>query len=256
MDGVSGQFTRSCSPPKRVFGIKNSVSSLPIYPMSDQSSTITDGKSVTLQNSISDGNIAEISESDLMSGSESQFPRDLNDLELFSNLRLSHHRSEATRDSTISGASNDEVFSNSPISRRVSCPVKVSLPRSISNDSLDKAYESSIIVDDNLSLTYSAKSGDDSELAGSSYKNGKRLDVPSHLTGSMSSLLSVSIIAHYPHAHTHAHTHSRTHTCTHVNTHAKPHTPTYSHSRQTQDSYTINLYSINTITFGVTSTLL
>jgi len=193
MDGVSGQFTRSCSPPKRVFGIKNSVSSLPIYPMSDQSSTITDGKSVTLQNSISDGNIAEISESDLMSGSES---RDLNELDLFSNLHFSHHRSEATRDSTISGASNDEVFSNSPISvsRRVSCPVKVSLPRSISNDSLDKAYESSIIVDDNLSLTYSAKSGDDSELAGSSYKNGKRLDVPSHLTGSMSSLLSVSTL--------------------------------------------------------------
>ena len=235
MDGVSEQFTRSCSPPKRVFGIKNSVSSLPIYPMNDPTSTVTDGKGGTFPNSISEGNIAE---SDHLTGSEPQYPRDAFDLDIFNHLQLSKHRSEATRDSTISGASYDEVFSNSPISRRISCPVKVTLPRSLSNDSLDKAYESSIIVDDNLSLTYSAKSGDDSELAGSSYKNGKRLDVPSNLTGSVSSLLSVSVHAHMRtlvHAHPYTHMHARTRTHTMCLLHMYTRTLTHKHTHKCDD---------------------
>ena len=171
--------------------MKNSVSSLPIYPMTDhQQLEDADGKLSGFPSSISDGNIVELSitePSDHNLLTDSTCNRETIDL-----FNLTHFMKprEATRDSTISGASLDEVFSNSPISRRVSCPVKVSMQRSISNDSLDKAYESSVIVDDDLS--FSARSNDDSELASSSYRNSKRLEVP-RLGGSMSSLLSVSL---------------------------------------------------------------
>ena len=99
-----------------------------------------------------------------------------------------------------------------------------------------------------------AKSGDDSELASSNYKNGKRLDVPGHLSGSVSSLLSVSMCVcnrrmytthtqsthtHGTHTHTvHTHTHG-THTHT-VHTHTRyTHTHTrYTHTRYTHTRYT------------------
>lgn len=153
-----------------------------------------DGKMGAFPNSMSDGNIVELSitePSDHNLLAETKCNRETIDL-----FTLPHFikPQEATRDSTISGASLDEVFSNSPISRRISCPVKVSIPRSISNDSLDKAYESSVIVDDDLS--FSARSNDDSELTSSNYRNSKRLEVP-HPLGSVSSLLSVSVMWQY-----------------------------------------------------------
>lgn len=153
-------------------------------------------------NSISDSNIVELSIADPSDHSfsvthhsltdhsltDSKCNRETIDLFNLSNWIKPH---EGTRDSTISGASLDEVFSNSPIARRTSCPVKVTMQRSLSNDSLEKAYESSLVVDDDMS--FSARSNDDSELASSSYRNSKRLDVP-RFGGSTSSILSVSVV--------------------------------------------------------------
>ena len=146
---------------------------------------------ITFPNSMSDGNIVELSITEPSNHNlltDAKYNRETIDL-----FNLAHFIKprEATRDSTISGASLDDVFSNSPISRRVSCPVKVSMQRSVSNDSLDKAYESSVIIDDDVS--FSARSNDDSELASSGYRNSKRLEVPRLGGGSMSSLLSVSV---------------------------------------------------------------
>jgi len=178
-----------------MYDIKNSVSSLPIYPMTDhQQLDSTDGKIGTFPNSMSDGNIVELSITEPSDHNLNMLAEDKYNRETIDLFALSHFikPQETTRDSTISGASLDEVFTNSPISRRISCPVKVSIPRSLSNDSLDKAYESSVIVDDDLS--FSARSNDDSELASGSYRNNKRLEVPRHHLGSMSSLLSVSVM--------------------------------------------------------------
>lgn len=162
---------------------KNSVSSLPIYPLTDQQLDNENGK--LFPASMSDGNIVELSITEPSDHNLTDTKCNRETIDLFN---LSHFikSQEATRDSTISGASYDEVFSNSPISRRISCPVKVSMQRSLSNDSLDKAYESSVMLDDDLS--FSAKSNDDSELASSGYR--KRLEVP-RFGGSTSSILSV-----------------------------------------------------------------
>ena len=189
-EAVLPGFTRSCSPlknPSDIYDIKNSVSSLPIYPMNEQHLDDADGKA--FPNSMSDGNIVELSITEPSDHNLTDSKCNRETIDLF-NLNHYVKPHEGARDSTISGASLDEVFSNSPISRRVSCPVKVSIPRSLSNDSLDKAYESSVIVDDDLS--FSARSNDDSELASSSYRNSKRLEVP-RFGGSTSSILSVSV---------------------------------------------------------------
>lgn len=157
--------------------------------MTEQHLDDADGK--VFPNSMSDGNIVELSITEPsdhnLNLTDSKCNRETIDLFNLTHFGKPH---EGARDSTISGASLDEVFSNSPISRRVSCPVKVSMQRSLSNDSLDKAYESSVIVDDDLS--FSARSNDDSELASSGYRNSKRLQVP-RFGGSTSSILSVSI---------------------------------------------------------------
>ena len=155
--------------------------------MNEQHLDDADGKA--FPNSMSDGNIVELSITEPSDHNLTDSKCNRETIDLF-NLNHYVKPHEGARDSTISGASLDEVFSNSPISRRVSCPVKVSIPRSLSNDSLDKAYESSVIVDDDLS--FSARSNDDSELASSSYRNSKRLEVP-RFGGSTSSILSVSV---------------------------------------------------------------
>ena len=120
-EAVLPGFTRLCSPQKNVsdiYDIKNSVSSLPIYPITDhQQLEDADSKMSVFPNSISDGNIVELSitepsDHNLLTDSKcNRETIDLFDLTHFIKPR------EATRDSTISGASLDEVFSNVLISR-------------------------------------------------------------------------------------------------------------------------------------------